>query len=59
MSQGSMATLFKRATVGFLHLSKNKQRERFLSRINEPDKNWKFSAADIKERGFWNEYEGL
>ena len=40
----------------FLHLSKEEQRKRFLSRIDEPDKNWKFSAADIKERGFWNEY---
>jgi Polyphosphate kinase 2 (PPK2) len=40
----------------FLHLSKEEQRKRFLSRIDEPDKNWKFSAADIKERGFWQEY---
>ena len=40
----------------FLHLSKEEQRKRFLSRIDEPDKNWKFSAADIKERGFWKEY---
>ena len=40
----------------FLHLSKEEQRKRFLSRIDEPEKNWKFSAADIKERGFWKEY---
>jgi PPK2 family polyphosphate:nucleotide phosphotransferase len=40
----------------FLHLSKEEQRQRFLSRIDEPDKNWKFSEADIKERGFWKDY---
>ena len=40
----------------FLHLSKDEQRKRFLARIDKPDKNWKFSAADIKERGFWNDY---
>jgi PPK2 family polyphosphate:nucleotide phosphotransferase len=40
----------------FLHLSKEEQRRRFLARIDEPDKNWKFSAADIKERGFWKQY---
>ena len=40
----------------FLHLSKDEQRKRFLSRIDEPDKNWKFSEADIKERNFWKDY---
>jgi PPK2 family polyphosphate:nucleotide phosphotransferase len=40
----------------FLHLSKDEQRQRFLDRIDEPDKNWKFSAADITERGFWADY---
>ena len=40
----------------FLHLSKNKQKERFLKRINEPEKNWKFSVDDIYERNFWSEY---
>ena len=40
----------------FLHLSKEEQCERFLARIDEPDKNWKFSSADIKERKFWNDY---
>jgi PPK2 family polyphosphate:nucleotide phosphotransferase len=40
----------------FLHLSKEEQRKRFLDRIDEPEKNWKFSQADIEERGFWNDY---
>jgi PPK2 family polyphosphate:nucleotide phosphotransferase len=40
----------------FLHLSKDEQRKRFLARIDEPDKNWKFSDADIVERGFWDDY---
>lgn len=40
----------------FLHLSKEEQRKRFLDRIDEPSKNWKFSAADIEERKYWKEY---
>ena len=40
----------------FLHLSEEEQRKRFLERIDEPDKNWKFSLADIKERKFWKQY---
>jgi len=40
----------------FLHLSKNEQRKRFLERIDEPDKNWKFSLADIHERKYWHHY---
>jgi PPK2 family polyphosphate:nucleotide phosphotransferase len=40
----------------FLHLSKEEQRKRFLARIDDPDKNWKFSRADIAERKLWNEY---
>jgi PPK2 family polyphosphate:nucleotide phosphotransferase len=40
----------------FLHLSKDEQRERFLARIDAPGKNWKFSAADIEERKFWDDY---
>ena len=40
----------------FLHLSKNEQRKRFLQRIDDPDKNWKFSLADIQERGYWKQY---
>ena len=40
----------------FLHLSKEEQRKRFLERIDEPDKNWKFSLSDIHERKFWKHY---
>ena len=40
----------------FLHLSKDEQRRRFIDRIDEPDKNWKFRGADITERGFWDDY---
>ena len=40
----------------FLHLSKEEQRKRFLDRIDEPDKNWKFSLSDIHERKFWKQY---
>jgi PPK2 family polyphosphate:nucleotide phosphotransferase len=40
----------------FLHLSKEEQRKRFLARIDEPEKNWKFSMADIEERGYWKQY---
>jgi PPK2 family polyphosphate:nucleotide phosphotransferase len=40
----------------FLHLSKDEQRKRFLARIDEPQKNWKFSMADIEERSFWKQY---
>jgi PPK2 family polyphosphate:nucleotide phosphotransferase len=40
----------------YLHLSKEEQRKRFLQRIDEPGKNWKFSLADIEERKFWNRY---
>jgi len=40
----------------FLHLSKNEQRKRFLERIDEPDKNWKFSLSDIHERKYWKDY---
>lgn len=41
----------------FLHLSKEEQRARFLARIDEPAKNWKFSAADIAERAHWDAYQ--
>ncbi|MDB6041721.1 MAG: hypothetical protein JWM63_272 [Gammaproteobacteria bacterium] len=41
----------------FLHLSKAEQRNRFLRRIEDPKKNWKFNAADIRERKFWNQYQ--
>ncbi len=40
----------------FLHLSKEEQRKRFLKRIDEPEKNWKFSAADVNERRYWDDY---
>jgi PPK2 family polyphosphate:nucleotide phosphotransferase len=40
----------------FLHLSKEEQRKRFLQRIDEPEKNWKFGLADIEERKFWKQY---
>jgi len=40
----------------FLHISPEEQRKRFLERIDEPEKNWKFSAADIRERTFWKRY---
>ena len=41
----------------FLHLSKDEQARRFISRIDEPDKNWKFSDSDIKERAHWDAYQ--
>jgi PPK2 family polyphosphate:nucleotide phosphotransferase len=40
----------------FLHLSRNEQEKRFLERIDEPDKNWKFSSSDIHERKYWKDY---
>ncbi len=40
----------------FLHLSQEEQRKRFLARIDEPDKNWKFSLTDMHERHFWTDY---
>jgi polyphosphate kinase 2 (PPK2 family) len=40
----------------FLHLSKEEQRKRFLARIDEPEKNWKFGLTDIEERKFWKQY---
>ncbi|MBC8134658.1 MAG: polyphosphate kinase 2 family protein [Fibrella sp.] len=41
----------------FLHLSKEEQRKRFLARIDEPEKNWKFNTGDVKEREHWDEYQ--
>jgi PPK2 family polyphosphate:nucleotide phosphotransferase len=41
----------------FLNLSKEEQRHRFLSRINHPDKNWKFNANDVRERAHWDAYQ--
>jgi polyphosphate kinase 2 (PPK2 family) len=41
----------------FLNVSKEEQRKRFLQRIERPDKNWKFSPADVHERAFWDDYQ--
>jgi PPK2 family polyphosphate:nucleotide phosphotransferase len=41
----------------FLNLSKKEQKQRFLARLDEPEKNWKFSAADIHERKYWDDYQ--
>ena len=41
----------------FLYVSKKEQKRRFLARLENPEKNWKFSAADISERGFWDDYQ--
>ena len=41
----------------FLHISKDEQRKRLLARIDEPDKNWKLSLADVEERKFWADYQ--
>ena len=41
----------------FLHVSKQEQLERFMDRLNEPDKNWKFSRADVEERKYWDDYQ--
>lgn len=40
----------------FLHVSKDEQRKRFLARLDDPEKNWKFSEGDVTERGFWDDY---
>ena len=40
----------------FLNLSRGEQKKRFLDRLDKPQKNWKFSAADVRERGFWSDY---
>ena len=40
----------------FLHVSREEQKKRFLERIDDPAKNWKFSAVDVRERGFWKDY---
>jgi len=47
---------YSRIIKFFLHLSKEEQRKRFIERIDDPQKNWKFSAADIRERKFWPGY---
>jgi polyphosphate kinase 2 (PPK2 family) len=40
----------------FLHLGRGEQKRRFLERLDEPEKNWKFAAADVRERGRWKDY---
>jgi len=40
----------------FLHVSKKEQKKRFMERLDEPEKHWKFSSADVRERGHWNDY---
>jgi PPK2 family polyphosphate:nucleotide phosphotransferase len=40
----------------FLHVSRKEQKRRFLERIDNPGRNWKFSAADLRERGYWDDY---
>ena len=40
----------------FLHVSRKEQKRRFLERLDNPDKNWKFSSADVTERGYWRDY---
>ena len=40
----------------FLHVSKGEQKKRFLARIDDPDKNWKFELADVRERAYWDDY---
>ncbi|MGH6611914.1 MAG: polyphosphate kinase 2 family protein [Burkholderiaceae bacterium] len=42
----------------FLHVSRKEQKKRFLERLDEPSKNWKFAAADVKERSHWSDYMG-
>jgi PPK2 family polyphosphate:nucleotide phosphotransferase len=51
-----LATNRTRIIKLFLHLSKEEQRKRFLARIDDPEKNWKLSLADIRERGYWKQY---
>jgi polyphosphate kinase 2 (PPK2 family) len=41
----------------FLHVSKKEQEKRFLERLDRPEKNWKFSMADVREREHWNDYQ--
>lgn len=53
-----MLTLNKTTVVKFyLHISKDEQKRRLQSRLDDPNKHWKFSSADLKERAFWNDYQ--
>jgi PPK2 family polyphosphate:nucleotide phosphotransferase len=54
--EGHMSRNGTRIIKFFLHLSKDEQRKRFLERIDQPEKNWKFSIQDIEERKYWKDY---
>jgi PPK2 family polyphosphate:nucleotide phosphotransferase len=54
--EGHMRRNGTRIIKFFLHLSKDEQRKRFLERIDQPEKNWKFSVQDIEERKYWKDY---
>ena len=52
--------IYKNGTViikFFLHVSKNEQKKRFIDRLDRPSKNWKFSAGDLEERSYWDQYQ--
>ncbi len=52
--------IYKNGTViikFFLHVSKNEQKKRFIDRLDKPSKNWKFSASDLEERSYWDQYQ--
>ena len=53
----SLARENTRVLKFFLHVSREEQRQRFLKRLDDPEKNWKFSVADLKERSHWDEYQ--
>src|SRR3989442_563021 len=48
---------FQESLLFFLHVSREEQKKRFLERLDQPDKHWKFSMADLKERRFWDSYQ--
>jgi PPK2 family polyphosphate:nucleotide phosphotransferase len=54
--EGHLSRNGTRTVKVFLHLSKEEQRQRFLARVDEPDKYWKFSLSDMHERGYWKHY---
>jgi PPK2 family polyphosphate:nucleotide phosphotransferase len=53
----ALASKYVRLLKFFLHVSKKEQKERFLKRLDEPEKHWKFSAADVHERKYWDAYQ--
>ena len=55
----SLAQENTRVLKFFLHVSRGEQRQRFLKRLDDPEKNWKFSVADLKERARWDEYQAV